>query len=130
MNITPSTFIAIVLGVLLVIALLLLYKKRMIDGEVLSGTAEMIQQIPIPEGNSIFSLILKYCATAVLTVEQMVKVGKVNKDDTSRKQAAMDIVKTAAKVDNIPFGEEEEKIADAGIEAEVNQLPRNQPPSN
>jgi len=123
-----STIIAIVVSIALAIALILLYKRQAIDGETLSGTAEMIQQLPIQDVNGIFGIILKYAATAVLTVEQLVKTGKISKDDASRKDTAMNIVQSAAAVDNVPFGAAESEIASYCIEAEVQKLPRNQPP--
>ena len=61
----------------------------------------------------------------MLTVEQLVKTGVINRDDESRKMKAMSIVETAAKVDQLDFGSDEEEIASACIEAEVSQLPRN-----
>ena len=122
MEIRGGELLAIIFGIALVVCLIVLYKRKIIDGELLSGAAEMIHQIEIPEDGSIFSQFVKYAATAVLTVEQMVKNGQINRDNESRKSAAMEIVKTAAEVDNIPYMEAEEKLASACIEAEVHKM--------
>ena len=73
-----------------------------------------------------FSQILEYSKTAVLTVQQLVKTGIINKDNEARKKAAMDIVEAAAKVDGLEYTEAEREVASACIEAEVAQLPKEQ----
>ena len=117
---------AILISVILIVALILLYKNRIIDSDILTGLSSMIKQLPEIDGGSIFGAILKYSSIAVLTVEQKVKNGEIEKDNASRKTAAMKIVESAAKLDNIPFGEKESEIASDCIEAEVQKLPRNQ----
>lgn len=124
-----SSIVAIVASVALGVSLILMLKKQVIDPEVLTGTAEVLQGLPVQEGSGVFGLLLKYAATAVLTVEQLVQTGKIGKTDEERKTEALDIVRKAAEVDGIEYGEKEEIIASACIEAKVQQLPRNQPVS-
>ena len=119
--------IAVVLALIIGVALIVLYKRQVIDSELIEGTASLMKEIELPElpVDSVFGKILEYAKTAVLTVEQLVKTGVINRDDESRKMKAMSIVETAAKVDQLDFGSDEEEIASACIEAEVSQLPRN-----
>ena len=117
--------IAILVSLIVGIALIVLYKKRVLDGEMLEGAATLLQGVEIPQG-SIFSKILEYSRTAVLTVEQLVKNGVISREDEIRKNTAMNIVESAAKVDGLPYGAAEMEIASACIEANVAELPRNQ----
>ena len=121
---TVLSIIAVVLALIVGVALIILYKRRVIDGELIEGTASLMHEIEIP-ADSAFGKILEYAKTAVLTVEQLVKTGVINRDDESRKTKAMEIVETAAKVDQLEYGNDEKEIASACIEAEVSQLPRN-----
>ena len=124
MESTVLSMIAVVLALIIGVALIVLYKRQVIDSELIEGTASLMNEIEVP-GDSVFGKILEYAKTAVLTVEQLVKTGVINRDDESRKMKAMSIVETAAKVDQLDFGSDEEEIASACIEAEVSQLPRN-----
>lgn len=121
-NIIVSVLIALVIGLLLII----LFKKKVISGDMIEGTAELLQALPVTEGSGLFELILKYARTAVLTVEQLVKTGKIEPDDVARKDKAMEIIEAAAAVDEVPFNDQERQVADACIEACVQELPRNQ----
>lgn len=127
MESTVLSMIAVVLALIIGVALIVLYKRQVIDSELIEGTASLMKEIELPElpVDSVFGKILEYAKTAVLTVEQLVKTGVINRDDESRKMKAMSIVETAAKVDQLDFGSDEEEIASACIEAEVSQLPRN-----
>ena len=127
MESTVLSMIAVVLALISGVALIVLYKRQVIDSELIEGTASLMKEIELPElpVDSVFGKILEYAKTAVLTVEQLVKTGVINRDDESRKMKAMSIVETAAKVDQLDFGSDEEEIASACIEAEVSQLPRN-----
>ena len=118
------SIIAVIIALVTGIGLILMYKKRIVDGELIEGTASVLNGIEIPGGTP-FGLILEYAKTAVLTVEQLVKTGVINKDDESRKKAAMDIVETAALVDGLDYTKAEAELASACIEAEVSKLPRN-----
>lgn len=51
---------------------------------------------------------------------------KIQKNNQARKDAARDIVYTAAAADGIKMREIEKQIADDCIEANVHELPRNQ----
>lgn len=127
MESTVLSIIAVILALIIGVALIVLYKRQVIDSELIEGTASLMNDIELPElpVDSVFGKILEYAKTAVLTVEQLVKTGVINRDDESRKMKAMSIVETAAKVDQLDFGSDEEEIASACIEAEVSQLPRN-----
>lgn len=118
--------IALVLAVIIGIALIILVRKGKIDVETLHETAELVAEMPIPQGDTLFDMFLRYARTAVLTVEQLVKKGEVDKTDEARKNKAMEIVQLAAKVDDVEFDEDERLLADSCVEACVHELPRNQ----
>lgn len=118
--------IAFVVALVLAVALILLYKRKIVDGELIEGASAVISGLPAPEGKGLFSLILQYASTAVQTVEQLVKSGQIAPDDVSRKNKAMEVVANAARVDEIPYGVKEATLASDCIEAEVLKLPRNQ----
>ena len=118
--------LAVICAAILAAAIVLLYKRKWIDADAIHGAGQILEGLPVTEGNGVFDLIVKYAAVAVHTVEQMVKTGKINRDDDTRKSTAMNIVEAAARVDEVGFGAAEQEIASACIEAEVNRLPRNQ----
>ena len=122
----PVSIIAFCLALIVAIILIVLFKKRVIDAGDITGTAEIMEGIPLPEGGGAFNLIVSYAKIAVRAVEQLVKNGTIQRDAKARKDKAMTIVETAAKIDGIEFGAKEQEIADACIEAEVQELPRNQ----
>lgn len=126
MNENTTILIALAVAVLVGFALLLLYMKKVIKKDTLEQIVETIQAMPVTMGSGLFGKIYEYSRAAVLAVEQLVDVGKVQPDDQSRKDAAIHIVEAAAKVDEVPFGAAEGEIADICIEANVKQLPRNQ----
>lgn len=126
MNENTTILIALAVAVLVGFALLLLYMKKVIKKDTLEQIVETIQAMPVTMGSGLFGKIYEYSRAAVLAVEQLVDVGKVQPDDQSRKDAAIRIVEAAAKVDEVPFGAAEGKMADICIEANVKQLPRNQ----
>ena len=126
MNENTTILIALAVAVLVGFALLLLYMKKVIKKDTLEQIVETIQAMPVTMGSGLFGKIYEYSRAAVLAVEQLVDVGKVQPDDRSRKDAAMHIVEAAAKVDEVPFGAAEGEMADVCIEANVKQLPRNQ----
>jgi len=118
--------VALVVALIVGIALIALYKRKVIEGDAISGIAEVLQALPVTMGSGLFGKILEYSRTAVLTVEQLVKNGKIQPDDGARKEKAMALVAQAANVDDVPFGMNEQEVADACIEACVQELPRNQ----
>jgi len=126
MSESMMTLVALAVAVLIGFAMLILYVRKAIKKETVEGIADVIRDLPVTMGSGLFGKIYEYSRTAVLTVEQLVKTGQVEPDDASRKTAAMGIVQKAAKVDDVPFGAPESEIADACIEAQVQQLPRNQ----
>lgn len=122
----PVSIIAFCLALIVAIILIVLFKKRIIDAGDIAGTAEIMEGIPLPEGGGAFNLIVSYAKIAVRAVEQLVKNGTIQRDDKARKDAAMNMVEAAAKTDGLPFGAAEQEVADMCIEAEVQELPRNQ----
>lgn len=123
-----AILIAVVIAMALAIALIVLYKRRVIDADVIQGISGVFQTLPVTEGKGVFGMIREYAQTAVQTVEQLVKIGAISRDDATRKDKAMDIVAQAARIDEVPFGTAEQDMASYCIEAEVQQLPRNQKP--
>ena len=116
-----SVLVALVVGLMLVI----LYKRKVIDAELIEGIGNLMDSIkPHVEGSPFWQL-MQFARTAVNAVEQMVKTGVVNKDDKSRKEKAMEIVQAAAISAGIDYGDAEREVASACIEAEVHDLPRN-----
>ena len=122
------TLISLAVAVIVAFVIMILYMKRVIGRETVEAVADVVRDLPVTMGSGLFGRIWEYSRAAVLTVEQLVKNGEVQTDDESRKQKAMEIVATAAVVDDVPFGLQEREVASALIEAEVNQLPRNQKP--
>ena len=125
MSSETMAMIALIVALVVGLALIVLYKKKVIEADTLSGAAEVLQALPVTMGSGLFGKILEYSKTAVLTVEQLVKNGQIRPDDAARKEKAMQLVETAAQVDDVPFGAKEQEVADACIEACVQELPRN-----
>ena len=128
MSQSDITLIAMAVAVVIAFVIMILFTKKVIRRETVEGIADVIRDMPVTIGSGLFGKIYQYSRTAVLTVEQLVKTGEIEPDDASRKAEAMKIVKKAARVDDVPFGVQESEIADACIEAQVQQLPRNQKP--
>ena len=126
MSTETMAMVALIVALVVGVALIALYKRKIIEGDTISGVAEVLQALPVTMGSGLFGKILEYIRTAVLTVEQMVKNGTIQRDDNSRKEKAMALVAQAANVDDVPFGMNEQEVASACIEACVQELPRNQ----
>ena len=125
MSESTMTLVALAVAVLIGFAMLILYVRKAIKKETVEGIADVIRDLPVTMGSGLFGKIYEYSRTAVLTVEQLVKNGQVQPDDASRKDAALNMVEAAAKVDDVPFGAAESEVADMCIEAAVHELPRN-----
>ena len=126
MDNNTMTIIALAVAVLLGFALLVLYMKKVIRKDTLEQIVETVKDMPVTMGSGLFGKIYEYSRAAVLTVEQLVNIGQIAKEDQVRKDKAMEIVELAAKVDEVPFGAAESEMASLCIEAAVQQLPRNQ----
>lgn len=126
MSAEMMAMIALVVALAVGVAAVILYKRNVISGDTISGIAEVLQALPVTVGSGLFGKILEYSKTAVLTVEQLVENGKLDPDDKTRKDKAMALVAQAANVDEVPYGINEQQVADACIEACVYKLPRNQ----
>ena len=118
------SIIALCLALIVAGVIILLFKKRIIDEKAIEGVGKVLDGIPITEGP--FVMIRDYAKIAVRAVEQLVKNGTIDRDDETRKSAAMNMVEAAAKVDGLTFGDAEKEAASICIEAEVQDLPRNQ----
>ena len=124
----PVSILAFCLALITAVILIVLFKKRIIDAGDIEGTGEILEGIPLPEGCGAFGLFVNYAKIAVRAVEQLVKNGTIKPDNEARKSAAMNMVEAAAKADGLEYGAAEMEVADMCIEAEVQQLPRNQKP--
>ena len=118
------SIIALCLALIVAGVLIVLFKKRLIDEKAIEGVGQVLDGIPVTEGP--FVMIRDYAKIAVRAVEQLVKNGQIAPDDTTRKDAAMNMVEAAAKADGLAYGAAEQEVADMCIEAEVLGLPRNQ----
>ena len=126
MNTGDMTMIALAVAVIIAFLIMILIQKKIIKKETFEGITEVIQDMPVTMGSGLVGKIYEYSRAAVLAVEQLVKKGELEPDDEIRKNKAMLIVADAARVDDVPFGIDEQKLASDYIEANVHELPRNQ----
>ena len=126
MNTGDMTMIALAVAVIIAFLIMILIQKKIIKKETFEGITEVIKDMPVTIGSGLVGKIYEYSRAAVLAVEQLVKKGEIDPDDEIRKNKAMLIVADAARVDDVPFGIDEQKLASDYIEANVHELPRNQ----
>lgn len=126
MNTSDMTMIALAVAVIIAFLIMILIQKKIIKKETFEGITEVINDMPVTMGSGLVGKIYEYSRAAVLAVEQLVKKGEIDPDDEIRKNKAMLIVADAARVDDVPFGIDEQKLASDYIEANVHELPRNQ----
>lgn len=126
MNTGDMTMIALAVAVIIAFLIMILIQKKIIKKETFEGITEVIKDMPVTMGSGLVGKIYEYSRAAVLAVEQLVKKGELEPDDEIRKNKAMLIVADAARVDDVPFGIDEQKLASDYIEANVHELPRNQ----
>jgi preprotein translocase subunit YajC len=126
MNTGDMTMIALAVAVIIAFLIMILIQKKIIKKETFEGITEVIKDMPVTMGSGLVGKIYEYSRAAVLAVEQLVKKGEIEPDDEIRKNKAMLIVADAARVDDVPFGIDEQKLASDYIEANVHELPRNQ----
>ena len=126
MNTGDMTMIALAVAVIIAFLIMILIQKKIIKKETFDGITEVIKDMPVTMGSGLVGKIYEYSRAAVLAVEQLVKKGEIDPDDEIRKNKAMLIVADAARVDDVPFGIDEQKLASDYIEANVHELPRNQ----
>ena len=126
MNTGDMTMIALAVAVIIAFLIMILIQKKIIKKETFEGITEVIKDMPVTMGRGLVGKIYEYSRAAVLAVEQLVKKGEIEPDDEIRKNKAMLIVADAARVDDVPFGIDEQKLASDYIEANVHELPRNQ----
>ena len=126
MNTSDMTMIALAVAVIIAFLIMILIQKKIIKKETFEGITEVIKDMPVTMGSGLVGKIYEYSRAAVLAVEQLVKKGEIEPDDEIRKNKAMLIVSDAARVDDVPFGVDEQKLASDYIEANVHELPRNQ----
>lgn len=121
----PVSIIALVVALIVAGVLIFLISRKSITVEAIEGAGKILDGIPVVEGSP-FAKIKEYAQIAVKTVEQLVKTGVIPRNDKARKDAAMNIVERAAKIDGLPYGAAEIEVASDCVEAEVQTLPRNQ----
>ena len=126
MNTGDMTMIALAVAVIIAFLIMILIQKKIIKKETFEGITEVIKDMPVTMGSGLVGKIYEYSRAAVLAVEQLVKKGELEPDDEIRKNKAMLIVADAARVDDVPFGIDEQRLASDYIEANVHELPRNQ----
>lgn len=126
MNTGDMTMIALAVAVIIAFLIMILIQKKIIKKETFEGITEVIKDMPVTMGSGLVGKIYEYSRAAVLAVEQLVKKGELEPVDEIRKNKAMLIVADAARVDDVPFGIDEQKLASDYIEANVHELPRNQ----
>ena len=126
MNTGDMTMIALAVAVIIAFLIMILIQKKIIKKETFEGITEVIKDMPVTMGSGLVGKIYEYSRAAVLAVEQLVKKGELEPDDEIRKNKAMLIVADAARLDDVPFGIDEQKLASDYIEANVHELPRNQ----
>lgn len=127
MSYTEVMQILCMIGVaVLAVLLAWIVKKGYVGQDALHGLELILQAVPKQESGIVNDLV-RYAGIAVRTVEQLVKNGELQKDDTVRQLQAIEIVRELALMD---YAEDEvdeienDVIADI-VEAEVNRLPRN-----
>ncbi len=126
MNTGDMTMIALAVAVIIAFLIMILIQKKIIKKETFEEITEVIKDMPVTMGSGLVGKIYEYSRAAVLAVEQLVKKGEIEPDDEIRKNKAMLIVADAARVDDVPFGIDEQRLASDYIEANVHELPRNQ----
>lgn len=127
MNMDANTWIAIAaiaLSVLIGITLIYLLRKKIIGPETLSQAATLLEGVSVA-GDGFISKMAEYARIAVRAVEQLAKIGAIEKDNDTKKTAAMNYVQQLAKVDDITLSPSDLETADLLIEAAVAELPRN-----
>lgn len=123
----PVSIIALVVSLIVAGVLIFLASRKKITIEAIEGAEKVLEGIPVMEGSPV-SKIKEYAQIAVKAVEQLVKTGVIPREDGIRKDTAMTIIENAAKVDGLPYGAAEMDAASYCVEAEVQDLPRNQKP--
>ena len=117
-----QAIVGIVLFAVVVVVLIILYRKNKINEQYLNNLIDYLDSID--DGSGIVPLLASYAKKAVLAVEQMVKAGVLPKTNEARKDKAMQIVNELAAADAIELSEKDKSAADSLIEAEVFELRR------
>lgn len=117
-----QAIVGIVLFAVVVVVLIILYRKNKINEQYLNNLIDYLDSID--DGSGIVPLLASYAKKAVLAVEQMVKAGVLPKTNEARKDMAMQIVNELAAADAIELSEKDKSAADSLIEAEVFELRR------
>ena len=113
---------AIALAALIGIALIYLLKKKIIKPETITQTAELLDGIEVV-GSGFIQQLAEYAKIAVHAVEQLAKQGVIEKNNDTKKKAALEYVQTFAKIDDVSLSPADLDTADVLIEAAVNELP-------
>lgn len=116
---------AIALAVCIGIVLIYLLRKKIIKPETVTQAAELLDGIEVV-GSGFIQQLAEYAKIAVHAVEQLAKQGVIEKNNETKKKAAMEYVQSFAKIDEVTLSPADLDTADVLIEAAVNELPRNQ----
>lgn len=124
LNVAFLIMALVVAGVLIYI-----YKRGKLPSEEVSSIAELVDHLAdvlgsLIGGESLITLLAQYAAKAVRVVEQMVKNGELEKDDTIRKTEARVIVEQLAIADGLDAELicSKEHVINTLIEAAVNEM--------
>lgn len=116
-----ETIISVITCALLIVGLVLLYKKGYLNDKAVSKLAETVKELPKDYGNSFVNALRWYCQLAVDAVDQLVRNGTVEKDNDIRKDWALDIVEKFAILDGKELNGEQIDAADTMIESILGQ---------
>lgn len=114
-------FVAILTCALLIVGLVLLYKRGYLSDKAIALLSSTVKELPADYGNSFVNALRWYCQLAVDAVDQLVRNGTIDKDNDIRKDWALDIVEKLAAIDNKKLTAEQIDAADTMIESILGQ---------
>lgn len=112
-----TSIASIVFAIVLIVAIIILYRKNIINEEYLDCLTNYLDQID--DGDGLVAVLAKYAEYAVRAVEQMVKAGVIPKENEPRKNKAIEIVEECANADGIMIDDNDIELVGNLIEAEV-----------
>lgn len=116
-----TLLIGVILCAVLIVTMVLLYKRGYLTGEAIGKLTETVEALPHDFGNDLVNALRWYCQLAVDAVDQLVKNGTLDKQDGERKERALYIVEQLANVDGRQLGCEEIAVAGTLIESILGQ---------
>lgn len=116
-----NLMIGVALCAAMIVTMVLLYKRGYLTGEAIGKLTETVEALPHDFGNDLVNALRWYCQLAVDAVDQLVKNGTLDKNDTERKERALYIVEQLANADGRKFGGDEIAITGTLIESILGQ---------